>query len=92
MPTRPPPLRGQVVLITGAGSGMGAAAAGELRRRGALPVLVDCDTENVQAVARSLGTDVLANGQRPRARAGDTVCLSAPGLAPSGQTVVKEAA
>ena len=38
-----------------------------------------------------LGTDVLANGQRPRARAGDTVCLSAPGFAPSVQTVQKEA-
>jgi NAD(P)-dependent dehydrogenase (short-subunit alcohol dehydrogenase family) len=60
MPTRPPPLRGQVVLITGAGSGIGAAAATELQRRGARPVLVDCNTENVQAVARSLGTDVLA--------------------------------
>jgi 5-oxopent-3-ene-1,2,5-tricarboxylate decarboxylase/2-hydroxyhepta-2,4-diene-1,7-dioate isomerase len=39
-----------------------------------------------------LGTDVLANGQRPRARAGDTVCLSIPGFAPWVQTVQKEAA
>ena len=39
-----------------------------------------------------LGTDVLANGQRPRAREGDTVCLSAPGFAPWVQTVQKEAA
>ncbi len=39
-----------------------------------------------------LGTDVLANGQRPRARAGDTVCLSAPGFAPLIQTVQTEAA
>jgi 5-oxopent-3-ene-1,2,5-tricarboxylate decarboxylase/2-hydroxyhepta-2,4-diene-1,7-dioate isomerase len=38
-----------------------------------------------------LGTDVLANGQRPRARAGDTVCLTAPGFAPWVQTVQKEA-
>jgi NAD(P)-dependent dehydrogenase (short-subunit alcohol dehydrogenase family) len=60
MPNRPPPLRGQIVLITGAGSGVGAAAARELQRRGASPVLVDCDTGNVQAVARSLGNDVLA--------------------------------
>ena len=60
MAIRPPPLRGQVVLITGAGSGIGAAAATELQRRGARPVLVDCNTENVQAVARSLGNDVLA--------------------------------
>ncbi|MEX1167170.1 MAG: short-chain dehydrogenase/reductase [Hydrogenophaga sp.] len=60
MPTRASPLRGQVVLITGAGSGIGAATAKELQRRGALPVLVDCDTANVQAVALSLGADVLA--------------------------------
>ncbi len=39
-----------------------------------------------------LGTNVLANGQRPRARAGDTVCLSAPGFAPLIQTVQTEAA
>jgi 5-oxopent-3-ene-1,2,5-tricarboxylate decarboxylase/2-hydroxyhepta-2,4-diene-1,7-dioate isomerase len=38
-----------------------------------------------------VGTDVLANGQRPRARAGDTVCLSAPGFAPWVQTVQGEA-
>ena len=39
-----------------------------------------------------LGTDMLANGQRPRARAGDTVCLTAPGFAPWVQTVQGEAA
>ena len=60
MPTHAPPLRGQVILITGAGSGIGAATAAELQRRGALPVLVDCDAEGVQAVARGLGADVLA--------------------------------
>jgi NAD(P)-dependent dehydrogenase (short-subunit alcohol dehydrogenase family) len=60
MPTRPSPLRGQVILITGAGSGIGAATALELQRRGALPVLVDCDAANVQAVALSMGADVLA--------------------------------
>jgi 5-oxopent-3-ene-1,2,5-tricarboxylate decarboxylase/2-hydroxyhepta-2,4-diene-1,7-dioate isomerase len=38
-----------------------------------------------------LGTDVLANGQRPRARAGDTVCLTAPGFTPWVQTVQGEA-
>jgi NAD(P)-dependent dehydrogenase (short-subunit alcohol dehydrogenase family) len=60
MPTRPSPLSGQVILITGAGSGIGAATALELQRRGALPVLVDCDAANVQAVALSMGADVLA--------------------------------
>jgi 5-oxopent-3-ene-1,2,5-tricarboxylate decarboxylase/2-hydroxyhepta-2,4-diene-1,7-dioate isomerase len=38
-----------------------------------------------------LGTDVLDSGQRPRVRAGDTVCLSAPGFAPWVQTVQGEA-
>ena len=38
-----------------------------------------------------LGTDVLAQGQRPRARAGDTVCLTVPGFAPWVQTVQGEA-
>jgi len=60
MPTRAPPLRGQVILITGAGSGIGAATALELQRRGAVPVLVDCDAAAVQAVAGSLGAGVLA--------------------------------
>lgn len=36
-----------------------------------------------------LGTDVLDNGQRPRARVGDTVCLTACGFAPWVQTVQK---
>ncbi len=39
-----------------------------------------------------LGTDVLESGQRPRARAGDTVCLMVPGFAPWVQTVQAEAA
>ena len=59
MPTRTPPLHGQVVLVTGAGSGIGAATALELQRRGALPVLVDCDGVGVQAVATRLGGGIL---------------------------------
>lgn len=49
------PLRGQVVLITGAASGIGAATALELQRRGALPVLVDCDAEPLAALAAAMG-------------------------------------
>jgi NAD(P)-dependent dehydrogenase (short-subunit alcohol dehydrogenase family) len=60
MPRTAPPLRGQVVLITGAGSGIGAATAHELQRRGAVAVLVDCDAASVQAVASTLGAGVLA--------------------------------
>jgi NAD(P)-dependent dehydrogenase (short-subunit alcohol dehydrogenase family) len=52
-------LKDQVVLITGAGSGIGAAGALELRRRGAVVVLLDCDEETLAATAQSLGGDVL---------------------------------
>jgi len=54
-----PPLRGQVILITGAASGIGAATAAELQRRGAVPVLVDCDAAGLAASAAQLGADTL---------------------------------
>lgn len=38
-----------------------------------------------------LGTDCLPDGTRPRARAGDTVRIEAPGFAPFSQTVVADA-
>jgi NAD(P)-dependent dehydrogenase (short-subunit alcohol dehydrogenase family) len=44
----------QVVLITGGGSGIGAAAAGELARRGAAPVLADLDADGMAATAASI--------------------------------------
>ena len=47
-------LRGQVVLITGAASGIGAAGAAELQRRGALPVLVDQDGAGLAVQATAL--------------------------------------
>ncbi len=47
-------LRGQVVLVTGAASGIGAAGAAELHRRGALPVLVDQDAAGLAAQALAL--------------------------------------
>jgi len=55
-----PPLAGQVVLVTGAGSGIGAASALELQRRGAIPVLVDCDDATLSAVAQGMGPGILA--------------------------------
>lgn len=57
---QPRTLKGRVVFITGAGSGIGAATALELQRRGAMAVLVDCDAAALAATAASLGGDVLA--------------------------------
>ncbi len=54
-----PPLPGQVILITGAGSGIGAATAQELARRGATVVLVDCDAATLAATAATLGANTL---------------------------------
>ncbi|MDH4478380.1 MAG: short-chain dehydrogenase/reductase [Rhodoferax sp.] len=50
-----PSLQGQVVLVTGAASGIGAATALELLQRGALPVLVDCDAEPLERMAERCG-------------------------------------
>jgi NAD(P)-dependent dehydrogenase (short-subunit alcohol dehydrogenase family) len=53
-------LHGQVVLITGGASGIGAATAGVLLGRGAVPVLIDCDSAALARTVRELGGDVLA--------------------------------
>ena len=55
-----PPIAGQVIVITGAASGIGEATARELHARGAMVVLVDCDAGKVAAVARSIADGVLA--------------------------------
>jgi NAD(P)-dependent dehydrogenase (short-subunit alcohol dehydrogenase family) len=57
---RTPSLAGKVVLVTGAGAGIGAAGARELHRRGARPVLVDCDRETVEAAAAAIGEKTMA--------------------------------
>jgi NAD(P)-dependent dehydrogenase (short-subunit alcohol dehydrogenase family) len=49
-----------VVLITGAASGIGAATALEVRARGGVPVLLDCDAEPLAQVAHQCGADTLA--------------------------------
>ena len=53
-------LHGKVVVITGAASGIGAATAVELHRRGALLVLVDCDAEPLAQIASKCGRDALS--------------------------------
>ena len=59
MSTAPKPLTGQVVLVTGAASGIGAATALELLQRGARPVLVDCDAEPLARMAERCGPGTL---------------------------------
>ena len=59
MPAPSKPLQGQVVLVTGAASGIGAATALELLHRGALPVLVDCDAEPLARMAERCGPGTL---------------------------------
>lgn len=49
-----------MVLITGAASGIGAATALEVRARGGVPVLLDCDAEPLAQVAHQCGADTLA--------------------------------
>lgn len=53
-------LHGKVVVITGAASGIGAATAVELHRRGALLVLVDCDAEPLAQTVSKCGGDALS--------------------------------
>jgi NAD(P)-dependent dehydrogenase (short-subunit alcohol dehydrogenase family) len=45
-------------VITGAASGIGYAGAAELLRRGAIPVLTDCDAEPLAQQTRRLGADL----------------------------------
>lgn len=52
-------LSGKVVLITGAASGIGAATASELNSRGAIAVLVDCDSALLACTAAAMGGDLL---------------------------------
>jgi NAD(P)-dependent dehydrogenase (short-subunit alcohol dehydrogenase family) len=68
-----PDLRGRVVLVTGAASGIGAAGAAELQRRGALPVLVDQDSAGLAAQAETLAA---AGGTRPLALEADITSLA----------------
>ncbi len=52
-----PSMRGKVVVITGASSGIGAAAARELAARGAMVVPVGRSVARSTAVARDIGTE-----------------------------------
>lgn len=64
-------LHGKVVLVTGAASGIGAAGAAELQRRGAIPVLADQDAAGLAARADELAR----SGARPLGVACDITSL-----------------
>lgn len=57
--TRHGGLQGKIVLLTGAGAGIGAATAAELLHLGAVPVLMDCDDAGLQSTAADLGGGLL---------------------------------
>jgi NAD(P)-dependent dehydrogenase (short-subunit alcohol dehydrogenase family) len=57
-PVNTPALSGQVALITGAGSGLGAAFARRLAADGALVVINDVSPDAASVVAAEVGGDV----------------------------------
>jgi NAD(P)-dependent dehydrogenase (short-subunit alcohol dehydrogenase family) len=50
-------MQGRVVLVTGAGRGIGRAAAGQLAQRGATVIVAARDPEAARAAAADLGAD-----------------------------------
>jgi len=59
MATSKTALENQVVLITGAASGIGAATALEILTHGGIPVLLDCDAEPLAQMAQRCGPQTL---------------------------------
>ncbi|HEY5304404.1 MAG TPA: bifunctional aldolase/short-chain dehydrogenase [Acidimicrobiales bacterium] len=56
------PLTSRVALVTGGGSGIGAATARRLAAEGAHVIVADLDVESAVAVARELGSNDVARG------------------------------
>ena len=58
--TAPPSMQGQVALVTGGGSGIGAALCARLSARGATVVVADVDESGRQAVATELDAHAIS--------------------------------
>ena len=59
------PLRGRVVLVTGAARGIGEAVAREVAARGAQLALVGLEPERLQALRRELHGEQPHSGPQP---------------------------
>ena len=79
----PLPLQGQIVLVTGGGSGIGAATAVAFAEQGAVPVVLDLNQKAAIAVAEDLGGIGLAcdvTNPKDVRRAFDTACTAYGGV------------
>ena len=89
-------------VVTGGASGLGAAVARELRRRGAPVAILDLDTERGTALAEEIAgffaqTDVTDNAsvdaaleQARQAHGQERICINCAGIAPAARTVGRD--
>ena len=89
-------------VVTGGASGLGAAVARELRRRGAPVAILDLDIERGTALAEEIAgffaqTDVTDNAsvdaaleQARQAHGQERICINCAGIAPAARTVGRD--
>ena len=89
-------------VVTGGASGLGAAVARELHRRGAPVAILDLDTERGTALAEEIAgffaqTDVTDNAsvdaaleQARQAHGQERICINCAGIAPAARTVGRD--
>ncbi len=80
---KPDPLQGQVVLITGAGSGIGAATAKAFAEQGATLIVLDVNLKSIELVAQEIGgLALVCDVTKPKdvRRAFDAACKTFGGV------------
>jgi rhamnose utilization protein RhaD (predicted bifunctional aldolase and dehydrogenase)/NAD(P)-dependent dehydrogenase (short-subunit alcohol dehydrogenase family) len=80
---KPAPLQGQVVLITGAGSGIGAATAKAFAEQGATLIVLDLNLKSIELVAQEIGgLALVCDVTKPKdvRRAFDAACKTFGGV------------